>query len=185
MDYGIYNVVDGIVTMFAFIKGGMVTSTQRYRTYELSRGDMKRLQEVFSASIYVHIGISFAIVFLTETVGMWFFYEKMVIPAERMTAVMWVFQLSIVTMVVNVISVPYNSAIVAHEKMSAFAMISVAEAILKLLIVYMLVIGNFDKLKLFAVLTVSLSLLIRIIYTQYSHWHFIETRRVFRPNLSL
>jgi O-antigen/teichoic acid export membrane protein len=185
VDYGIYNVVGGIVSMFTFINGAMVTSTQRYLTYELGRGNMKKLQEVFSTSIYVHIGISLAIVLLAETVGLWFFYEKMVIPVERMAAAMWVFQLSILTMVVNVMSVPYNSAIVAHEKMSAFAIISVAEVVLKLIIVYMLVIGNFDKLKLFAVLSACLSLLIRFIYTQYSHRHFIETRRVFRPNLSL
>lgn len=185
VDYGIYNVVGGIVSMFTFINGAMVTSTQRYLTYELGRGDMQKLREVFSSSIYVHIGISLAIVLLAETVGMWFFYEKMVIPLERMEAAMWVFQLSIVTMVINVMSVPYNSAIVAHEKMSAFAMISVVEVVLKLLIVYLLVIGNYDKLKLFAILTACLSLLIRFIYTQYSHRHFEETRRVFRPNFSL
>ena len=185
VDYGIYNVVGGIVSMFTFINGAMVTSTQRYLTYELGRGNMKKLQEVFSTSIYVHIGISLAIVLLAETVGLWFFYEKMVIPVERMAAAMWVFQLSILTMVINVMSVPYNSAIVAHEKMSAFAIISVAEVVLKLLIVYMLVIGNFDKLKLFAVLSACLSLLIRFIYTQYSHRHFLETQCVFRPNLSL
>lgn len=185
VDYGINNVVGGIVAMFAFINGAMVTSTQRYLTYGLGRGDIKKLQEVFSSSIYVHMGISIVVVLLAETVGMWFFYDKMVIPAERITAAMWVFQLSILTMVVNVMSVPYNSAIVAHEKMSAFAMISVVEVVLKLLIVYMLVIGNFDKLKLFAVLTACLSLLIRFIYTQYSHRHFIETRHVLRPNFSL
>ena len=185
VDYGIYNVVGGIVTMFTFINSAMVTSTQRYLTYELGRGDMKKLQEVFSASIYVHIGISIAIVLLAETVGMWFFYEKMVIPTERMTAAMWVFQLSVVTMVINVMSVPYNSAIVAHEEMRAFALISVVEVILKLLVVYMLVIGNFDKLKLYSVLIACLSILIRFIYTQYSHRHFLETRRVFRPDLSL
>lgn len=185
VDYGIYSVVGGIVSMFTFINGAMVTSTQRYLTYELGRDDMKKLQEVFSSSIYVHIGISLAIVFLAETVGLWFFYEKMVIPPERMEAAMWVFQLSIVTMVVNVMSVPYNSAIVAHEEMGAFAMISVVEVVLKLLIVYVLVIGDFDKLKLYAILMTCVSLLIRFIYTQYSHRHFQETKHVFRPNLSL
>lgn len=184
-DYGINNVVGGIVSMFSFINGAMVTSTQRYLTYELGRGDMKKLQEVFSASIYVHAVISLFIIILVETVGMWFFYEKMVIPSERMEAAMWVFQLSILTTVVNVMSVPYNSAIVAHERMSAFAMISVVEVLLKLLIVYMLVIGSFDKLKLYAILTTCVSLFIRLIYTQYSHRHFEETRRIFRPDLAL
>lgn len=185
VDYGIYNVVGGIVSMFTFLNGAMVTSTQRYLTFELGRGDKKKLQEVFTASIYIHVIISAFIILLSESVGLWFFYEKMVIPTERVTAAMWVFQLSIVTMVISIMSVPYNSAIVAHEKMSAFAMISVIEVVLKLSVVFFLVIGDFDKLILYAILIACVQLFIRLIYTRYSRRHFPETRliRVFDKSL--
>lgn len=185
VDYGIYNVVGGIVTMFTFLNAAMVTSTQRYLTFELGRGNFPRLQEVFTTSIYIHVIVSLIIVFLVETIGVWFFYEKMVIPQERMDAAMWVLQLSILTMVINIMSVPYNSVIIAHEKMSAFAMISIVEVALKLLIVYVLVIGNFDKLKLYAVLTACVALFIRFIYTRYSHKHFQETRLIKKIDFSL
>ncbi len=185
VDYGIYNVVGGVVSMFAFLNSAMVTSTQRYLTFELGKGNKKKLQEIFTASIHIHAIISVIIILLSETVGLWFFYEKMVIPAERVTAAMWVFQLSIVTMIISVMSVPYNSAIVAHEKMSAFAMISVVEVILKLLVVYLLVIGSFDKLILYAILIACVQLFIRLIYTRYSHKHFPETRLLRKFDKSL
>lgn len=178
VDYGIYNVVGGVVTMFAFLNSAMVTSTQRYITFELGKGDISRLKTVFSTSVQIHAFISLAIILLGETVGLWFFYEKMVIPADRMVAALWVFHLSILTMVVQVMSVPYNSAIVAHEKMSAFALISVAEVVLKLIIVYLLLIGHFDKLILYAVLIATIQLFIRFLYTHYCHTHFQETRLI-------
>lgn len=185
VDYGIYNVVGGVVSMFTFLNSAMVTSTQRYLTFELGRGNHKRLQEVFTTSFYIHIIIAFLIVILSETIGLWFFYEKMVIPTERMVAAMWVFQLSIVTMIINVMSVPYNAAIVAHEKMGAFAVISILEVTLKLLIVYLLVIGSFDKLILYAVLTACVQLFVRFIYTQYSHRHFFETHLLHKIDYTL
>lgn len=178
VDYGIYNVVGGIVTMFAFLNGAMVTSTQRYITFELGKGNMQRLKEVFTTCVQIHLIISLVIVILGETVGLWFLYEKMVIPADRFTAAMWVYQLSILTMCVQVMSVPYNSDIVAHEQMGVFAAISVIEVVLKLAVVYMLVIGDFDKLILYAVLIAAIQLLIRFFYTKYCNKHFAETRLI-------
>ena len=178
VDYGIYNVVGGIVTMFAFLNSAMVTSTQRYITFELGKKNYDRLKTVFTTSIQIHALISLTIIILGETVGLWFLYEKMVIPTERMTAALWVFQLSILTMIVQVMSVPYNSAIVAHEKMSAFAMISIVEVVLKLLVVYLLLIGHFDKLIFYAVLIAVIQLFIRSLYTNYCHRHFQETRLI-------
>lgn len=175
VDYGLYNVVGGIVTMFAFFNGAMVTSTQRYITFELGKGHLERLKVVFTTCVQIHFLISLIIVLLGETVGLWFLYEKMVIPADRFTAAMWVYQLSILTMCVQVMSVPYNSDIVAHERMGAFAAISVIEVILKLAVVYLLVIGDFDKLILYAVLIATIQLLIRYIYTRYCHKHFPES----------
>ena len=185
MDYGIYNVVGGIVAMFSFFNDSMITSTQRYLTFALGRNDIQKLKKVFSTSIYIHIIISIIILLLSETIGLWFFYEKMVIPEERMAAAMWVFQLSIITMIINVMSVPYNSAIVDNEKMNAFAMISVIEVLLKLLIVYMLVIGGFDKLIMYAILVAITKLCVRFIYIRYSHKHFTETRNLQSPDKAL
>lgn len=178
VDYGLYNVVGGIVTMFAFLNSAMVTSTQRYITFELGKGNMQRLKEVFTACVQIHVLISLVIVILGETVGLWFLYEKMVIPEERFTAAMWVYQLSILTMVISVMSVPYNSDIVAHEQMGVFAAISVVEVVFKLAVVYMLVIGDFDKLILYAILIAAVQLLIRYIYTRYCNKHYPESHLI-------
>lgn len=178
VDYGLYNVVGGIVTMFAFLNGAMVTSTQRYITFELGKGNLQRLKEVFTTCIQIHLFISLIIILLGETVGLWFLYEKMVIPEDRFAAAMWVYQLSILTMCIQVMSVPYNSDIVAHERMGVFAAISVIEVILKLAVVYLLVIGNYDKLILYAILIAVIQLLIRFFYTRYCNKHFVESRLI-------
>ena len=175
-DYGIYNVVGGVVAMFGFLNSAMTTSTQRYITFELGRGNIERLKQVFVTSVNVHIVISFLVVILAETVGLWFMTEKMVIPAERYDAAMWVFQLSIFTTVITIMSYPYNAAIVAHEKMSAFAYISVFEVSLKLAIVYLLTIWDFDKLILYAILIAIIQLGIRFCYSYYCTNHFEETK---------
>ena len=174
-DYGIYNVVGSIVTMFAFLNGALVTSTQRYLTFDLGKGDYNHLKTVFTTSIYIHALISIAIVILAETIGLWFLYNKMVIPAERMTAAMWVYQLSIVTMVIQVMSAPYNSIIVAHERMGVFAVISILETVLKLLIVYVLLIWSGDKLIFYAILVALVQMMIILVYTGYCRKHFDES----------
>lgn len=175
-DYGIYNVVGGVVAMFGFINGAMSTSTQRYLTFELGRGDAACLRRVFCTSLFIHALISLLVVILAETAGLWFFYHKMVIPAARMDAAMWVYQFSILATVVMIMSVPYNASIIAHERMSAFAYISVLEVVLKLLVVYLLQIGSWDKLALYAVLIFVVQLGIRALYGMYCSRHFDETR---------
>ena len=124
----------------------MSSATQRYIIFALGKGDIKNLHKVFSTALQIHILISVLIVVLGETVGLWFMYEKMQIPADRMDAAFWVLQCSIVATVVMIISVPYNADIIAHEKMSAFAYISILEAVLKLAVVYILVVFSYDKL---------------------------------------
>lgn len=175
-DYGIYNVVGGIVAMFGFLNAAMASSTQRYLTFELGRGDAECLRRVFCTSLFIHALISLLLVILAETAGLWFFYHKMVIPAARMDAAMWVYQFSILATVVMIMSVPYNASIIAHERMSAFAYISVLEVVLKLLVVYLLQIGEVDKLALYAVLIFVVQLGIRVLYGMYCSRHFDETR---------
>lgn len=175
-DYGIYNVVGGIVAMFGFLNGSMSSATQRYITFALGKGDKSRLSTVFSTTLQIHTVIAVIIVLLGETIGLWFLYNKMQIPPERLGAAFWVLQCSIVSTVVMIVSVPYNSDIVAHEKMSAFAYISILEAVLKLVIVYLLVVSDFDKLVVFAVLILVVQVLIRFCYSIYCNRHFEETK---------
>lgn len=173
-DYGVYSVVGGIITMFSFINGGMVSATQRFLTFEIGKGNLPQLKKVFSTSLQIHALIALVIVLLGETIGLWFLYEKLVIPEERMTAAFWVYQCSIVACVVNIMSVPYNADIIAHEKMSAFAYISILEVILKLAIVYALYITPWDKLISYAILILSVQLVIRFVYASYCSRHFEE-----------
>lgn len=185
VDYGLYNVVGGIVTMFAFLDGAMISSTQRYLTFELGTGNVSRIQQVFTTSVQIHAIISFIVLVLCETVGLWFFYHKMVIPEDRMVAAMWVLQLSMLAMIVQIMSTPYNAIIIAHERMGIYAVISIVEVVLKLVIVYLLLIGNFDKLILYAILILSVQLLVRGIYTTYCRRHFPESKliRIFDKSL--
>ena len=173
-DYGINNVVGGIVTMFSVLSGSLSASISRFITFELGKGNLQRLKTVFSTGVNIQLGMSILVVVVAEAVGIWFLNTKMNIPAERMGAANWVFQCAILTFVLNLLSVPYNAAIIAHEKMSAFAYISVVEVSLKLVIVYMLTISPFDRLKTYAVLFLCVGAFIRFIYGYYCKRHFEE-----------
>ncbi len=184
-DYGIYNVVGGFVAFFSFLNGAMATATQRFITFELARGNIERQITTFSTAAIIHIAIAALIVIAAETVGLWFVCNKLVIPEERFSAAIWVYQFSILTMFVSIVSIPYNAAIIAHEKMSAFAYISILDAVLKLVIVLLLTIVSFDKLIFYAALLFGISLLDRLIYGIYCKRHFEETRvkLIFDKNL--
>lgn len=175
-DYGIYNVVGGVVAMFGFINSSMASATQRYITFALGKGDKNNLKKVFSTSLQIHVMISVLIVILGETIGLWFMYEQMKIPADRMNAAFWVLQCSIISAVIMILSVPYNADIIAHEKMSAFAYISILEVVLKLVIVYLLLISPFDKLIFYAFLILAVQILIRFCYSLYCNKHFEESK---------
>lgn len=184
-DYGIYNVVGGFVAFFSFLNGAMATATQRFITFELARGNIGRQITTFSTAAIIHFAIAIIIVIAAETIGLWFVYHKLVIPEERFSAAIWVYQFSILTMFVSIVSIPYNAAIIAHEKMSAFAYISIFDTVLKLAIVLLLTIVSFDKLIFYAALLFGISLLGRLIYGIYCKRHFEETRvkLVFDKNL--
>lgn len=174
IDYGIYNVVGGIITMVSFLNLAMVAASQRFLSYELGKSDYERLKLVFCTSINIHGAICLVAFVLAETIGLWFVNAELVIPADRMVAANWVYQASVLTFIINVMSVPYNSAIVAHEKMSAFAYISILDVMLKLFIVYFLLVLPFDKLITYSVLMVFVVTLIRLCYTIYCKRHFEE-----------
>lgn len=175
-DYGIYGVVGGVVGMMGFLNASMSGATSRFLTFELGKGDKERLAKTFSSALIVHIGIAIVVLILAETVGLWFLCNKLNIPAERMQAAHWVYQLSILSAMFGITQVPYNAAIIAHEKMDVYAYVEILNVSLKLLIVYLLTIGDFDKLKLYAVLTFAVSLIIMMIYRIYCLRHFKESR---------
>lgn len=173
-DFGIYNVVGGVVAMFSVISGSLSAAISRFITYELGKGDQSKLNKIFSASVTIQLLLSLIIVVLIESVGVWFLNAKMTIPAARMTAANWVLQFSIVTFVINLISVPYNAAIIAHEKMSAFAYISILEAVGKLAIAFLIMVSPMDKLIFYAILMCTVAVIVRFTYGHYCKKHFAE-----------
>ncbi len=126
-DYGIYNVVGGVVAMFTMISGSLSSAISRFITFELGKGNQEKLNTIFSTSVIIQIIIGIIIAILVETIGVWFLTNKMVIPADRILAAKWVLQFSLITLIINLISIPYNAVIIAHERMSAFAYISIIE----------------------------------------------------------
>ena len=173
-DYGINNVVGGVVAMFGFLNGAMASATQRYLNVDIATGNEEHLKISFRTAMQIHVMIALVIFVLAETVGLWFVLEKLVIPEERMTAAMCVYQFSIIASMIGIISLPYNADIIAHERMGAFAYISIMDVVLKLVIVYMLVISPFDKLITYSALFLCVNLLDRFIYNLYCKKHFSE-----------
>lgn len=184
-DYGIYNVVGGVVAMFNMLSGSLSAAISRFITFELGCNNLDKLKKVFSSAITIQIGLSIIIILLAETIGLWFLNNKMVIPDERMIAANWFFQFSILTFVVNLISVPYNAAIIAHEKMSAFAYIGILEVIGKLIVAFTIVISPIDKLIYYGCLLLLIAIIIRIVYANYCKSHFSECTYQLTFDLSL
>lgn len=173
-DFGIYNVVGGVVAMFSVLSGSLSSAISRFITYELGKGNQENLNKIFSSAVTIQLGLAGIIILLAETIGIWFLNVKMNIPEVRMEAANWVFQFSILTFAINLISVPYNASIIAHEKMSAFAYISILEAVGKLFIAYLITITPMDKLIFYAILMCVVALIVRFTYGNYCKRHFCE-----------
>ena len=185
IDYGVYNVVGGVVSMLTFLNVGMTGASQRFITFELGRNDNKSLSLVFSNCKISHYIIAIVIVLFFETFGVWLVNHKLVIPSERLFAAHCVLQCSIVTVALSVIKVPYNASIIAHERMKEFAYISVLEAVLKFLIAIAILKSEFDKLILYSILTMVLQFLIFIIYLKYCRKNFEECHCALHPDKKL
>ena len=173
-DYGIYNVVGSVVSMFVFLRSALGNATNRFITFALGKGDKDRLNVVFSTSVVVHFVLGIIIVILAETVGLWFLYEKMVIPEERMVAAQWCYQFSVITCFLSVICVPYDAEIIAHEKMGVYAFVQVFNTTVNLLIVYLVAHTSLDRLILYAFLLMTIQVLNRVFYGIYCGRHFEE-----------
>lgn len=176
VDYGIYNVVGGVVAMFSFVNSTLASSSQRYFSIELAKGDYKKLNEWFCLNISTFSLFILLFLFIAETIGLWFLNYKMVIPEDRMFAANVVYQLSLVSFCISFFSIPYNALIIAHEKMSAFAYISIVEAVLKLAIVLVLKHIQGDKLIIYGILMLLTSSGITMSYIIYNIRHFSESK---------
>ena len=184
-DYGIYNVVGGFVAMFAVLSSSLSNAISRFITYELGRGDKNKLNIIFCTGVNIQLGMSLIIFFVCEAIGVWFLNCEMNIPVDRLYAANWVLQLCMVTFCINLISVPYTAAITAHEKMDAYAYISILEVLLTLGAVYLLAVSPIDKLISYTILLFLVKLLIRFIDGWYCSKHFEECkyRIVFEKNI--
>lgn len=171
-DFGIYNVVGSVVVLFSFIQGAMATAVQRYLNFELGRDDKNAVSRVFSMSMTVHIMIALIVVVLSETIGLWFLNTQMQIPSGRHIATQWVYQFSVLTCCVNILRIPYNATIIAYEKMSFYAYVSILEVFLKLSVVFLLVFSNGDRLILYSILMLIVPIIISVAYVFFCRKKF-------------
>lgn len=184
-DYGIYNVVGGFVGLFAVISQSLSSASSRFLSFEIGKGDEQRLKAVFSTSLFLQILLIAIIFLLSEIIGVWYVNYKMVVDASRIIATNWVLQFSIIAFCFNLLSVPYNAAIVAHEKMSAFAYISLFEGLAKLGVSYLICFSPFDKLIYYAFLILVVQVIVRFIYSFYCVNHFAECKKINKYDKSL
>lgn len=175
-DFGVYNVVGGIVTMFAFLSSTMSSGSQRFFAFALGKKDPVLLGRYFSLSMIAYIGLSLVFFILVETIGLWFLYHYLVIPPDRMQAAFWVFQLSVLTFFASFVSIPYNAMILAHEKMTVYAYISIFEALVKLGLVFSLLFIGGDTLILYAFMLLISTLFTALVYGLYSRKYYAEAR---------
>ena len=184
-DFGIYQAVGGIVGMLSFINGSLSTGSSRFITFGLGEGDDQKLKRIFGTTLTAHVLLAALIVLLAETAGLWYLYNKMVIAPDRMSAAIVAFHLSIVTSFFTIVLVPYSATIIAHERMSVYAYVSIVEAVLKLLIVCLLKIGDIDKLVLYSILLCLTQVGINLFYIFYCTYHFSEVNYKFSLDKSI
>jgi Na+-driven multidrug efflux pump len=171
-DYGIYNIVGGFVLLMSFLNSAMASASQRYISYDLGKGNYDQVQKTFSSTLVIHFLLAGCILLLGEPIGLWYINKVMVYPIERQFAVNVVFQFSLLSFILNVIQVPYNALIMAHEKMNVYAYMGLLEALLKLLIVFIVGFFSGDKLMLYSLLVFIVALIVRILYQIYCRVNF-------------
>jgi O-antigen/teichoic acid export membrane protein len=151
-DYGLYIVVGGVVSMLGFLNSSMAISVQRFLSFEMGKDNPENVRSIFNTSLLVHVFLAIIVVFLLETIGVWFVSHKLLIPDGREDAAMWVFQCVVITTALSIVMVPYSAMIMAKEKMDIYAYISIIDVVLKLLVLYLLLNISYDKLVIYAIL---------------------------------
>lgn len=175
-DYGVYDVVGGVVVLFTFFTGPLSTSTSRFLTYEIGTQNKIRLNQVLTASIMIHLAFALMVCLLTETIGLWFVSNVLVIPPERLSAAFWVLHFSVISIFFSMLQTPFRSDVIAHERMDAFSVISLSEITLKLILVLCLVHVSFDKLITYAFLVCFVSVFAFVLYGWFCHARFEEAQ---------
>ena len=178
-DYGIYNIVGSVVVFLSFFRNALDNATYRYLTFDLGKGNLKQLRKTFAMTINAHVILAFSIFIILEIIGIWFLNNKLNIPTTRIYAANWVFQFSLLTFLIEIIKTPFNSLIISHEKMNFYAYTSIIEVCLKLIIVYILLIGTFDKLILYSFLILVVAITMFLWYLSYCYKKFIEAHYKF------
>lgn len=178
-DYGINNVVAGAVTMFSFLNGAMATASQRFFSFELGKKNIENLISIFHSTLTIYCILILIIIILSETIGLWFVSTQLTIPPHRLSAALWIYQLSILSFAISMISAPYIASIISHENMDVYAYIAIAEACMKLIIIFLLPILPYDKLISYGVLIMLSTLLTTSIYYWYCHKHYYECKRIY------
>lgn len=171
-NYGVYNVVGGMVVMFSFLNGALAQATQRYISFGIAKDTIEQQRQTFSMLFNVHLIIAVILLILCETIGLWLFYNRLVIPHEHMNDAFWVMQCSIFTLLISVTQVPYNASIFGHERMDIYAYISILEVLLKLGIAIILSHYFSDKLLMYGIMVMAAQFIIALIYRCYCHLHF-------------
>ena len=183
-DFGIYSIVGGVVSLFSFFNAAMTSATQRYLSFDIGQNNSEKISKTFNVTVLIHILIAVVILIFAETVGLWFVNNKLNIDVNRLNAANWVFQFSIFTTIVGVLQVPFNSLIIAKERMNVFAFMSMLDVILKLIIVYVLAFSQLDKLILYSSLVFAVTLIIAICYRIYCGKYFAESKFRFFDDIS-
>lgn len=184
-DFGIYNVVGGVVAMLTFLNGSMAVATQRFLTVELGRNDLKAYNRVFSMSCIIHIALALAITLAAETIGLWFMNTYLNIPDNRMVAANWVYQFSILSVAVSIVQTPYMASLTAHEHMNIYAYVGMGESVLRLAVVFLLLVISYDHLIIYALLCLGIQLLSAVIYRIYAIRQFNECHFIWQWNGNL
>lgn len=177
-DYGLYNVVGGIVLLFASLKTIFSSAIQRFINYEKVNSSIERIQEIFSIGVYIHLIVSILFFIIVEIAGLWYIGNKLVVSPDRISAAYWVLHFSVLSSIVMIMTIPYDALIIANEKMDFFAYASILDGVLRLLIVFCLFTLDIDKLKLYSVLVFLVSLIMRGVNMLYCKKHFPECKLV-------
>lgn len=173
-DYGVYNAIAGFIAMFSMISSSIAGAISRFITFVLGQGDDDKLRKVFSTAVIIQLSLAAIVVVLVEAIGIWFLNTHMTIPVGREIAANWVLQFALITFVLNLWSTPYNAALIAHEKMAAFAYIGIFEGFANLIIAFMVMCSTFDRLIVYGAFMCLVALITRMIYNCYCKKHFDE-----------
>jgi len=171
-DFGIYNIVGGVVVMFSFINNFLNSACQRFLSFSLAKDTKEETQKIFNTALFTHAVVAILFVLAAETLGLWFFYKKIVIPDGRMTAAIWLYHIYVLNTCLSICRVPYNAAIIAEEKMDFYAYMTIIESILRLVIVFLLVVIPFDKLIVYGLLHTGIVVLLFLLEKIYSEHKF-------------